>query len=698
MGIAHSTSAPGVLPGMAAPTASMGISEVESRVWPTDSVLSVLRQTLALRLHGMLGELAGADALESAGVTPDKVFCALERPKRPDHGLWALPCPQVRLPSGPYASPVALAKALAGAFQPDATFTGASAAGPFLNFTVSPSVIVSGAVREALARGDAYGTNGLGGKRVVVLDYSSPNIAKPFHAGHLRSTIIGNFVRHVLAANGYAPYSLNYLGDWGKQYGLLAVGFARYGSEEALAADPIRHLFDVYVRVNRDLYAEKAAAAVSNTSAPAAGAESVPAGADKPAAAGEDALQVDDEIDLGDDAPKVAETSGTDAAARAYFCRMERGDAEALALWRRFRELSIAKYKQIYARLNVSFDAYSGESCFEEEMKAVVAEMRSLGVLEESQGAQVVDLSAEGLGKALILKRDGASIYLTRDVASVVWRFEDFRHPGTGGRAERAIYCVGAAQEHHFRQLAGVMRRMGRPWAGEIVHVAFGMVLGMSTRSGRVVFLEDVLDDARAVMHGVMRANADKYAQVADPEAVADVLAVSALVVQDMSARRLKDYEFRLEAVTRFEGATGPYLQYAHARLCSIERKASAASSDVDALAASLAGVSVSGDSACPVTVDSVAALLPEPEALELALAIAAFPDVVQEARLSLEPCNVVSYLFLLARAVSAAVDRLWVSGQPRDVAAARLALYRAARVALGNGLRLLGLVPLERM
>lgn len=575
---------------------------LDSRIWPTKYTLSVLRQELAQRLSGLLE------------VPAERLFLMLEKPKKSDHGQFALPLPQLRLPG----NPAALAKDLESRFPRDDTFKAVTAVGPFLNFAVSLPQVLRETVRDALRLKEKFGCNQVGAGRKVMVEYSSPNIAKPFHAGHLRSTIIGNFLKHLYAANGFETISMNYLGDWGKQYGLLAIGYAKYGNEEALQQDAIKHLFDIYVRINKEAEAD----------------------------------------------PSV------DEEARAYFKRMEGGDKEALALWRRLCDLSIVKYKEIYSRLNIEFDVYSGESYFEELMAERIAELQEKQLLQDSQGAKVVDLEGEGLGKAIVVKRDGTTIYLTRDIASAQYRFDHYD-------IAKSIYVIGMPQDHHMKQLKAILEKMDKPWAKNVIHVNFGMINGMSTRKGQVVFLEDILDDAKAVMHGVMQQNQEKYDQIEQPEEVADVLAVSAIVVQDMAARRIKDYDFKIERVTRFEGDTGPYLQYAHARLCSIERKS---------------GLSV--DATTAIDYD----LLSEAEAYELALLIAQWPDIVQEARLSLEPCNIVSYLMGLSRQVSTVLDRLWVMGQEPALATARMALYKAARYTLGNGLTILGLKPLERM
>lgn len=536
----------------------------------------------------------------------------LEKPKKDEHGHFALPLPRLKLAG----NPAAIATEIASKVEADGIITGASSTGPFLNVTINTAGLMKETLKEALEKRQDYGKNKLGeGKRVMV-EYSSPNIAKPFHAGHLRSTIIGNFIKLAYRANGFEAYGINYLGDWGKQYGLLAVGFNKYGSEEKLVADPIHHLFEVYVKISADAEADKA---------------------------------VDEE-------------------ARAYFKAMERGEEEAMALWKRFRELSIEKYKEVYERLNVQFDIYSGESLYEERMKNSVQELKDKNLLEESKGAMVIDMEKFGLGKPLVLKSDGATLYLTRDVAAAQHRFEEYS-------LDKSIYVVSSQQDLHLQQLFKTMDLMEKPFANRLLHINYGLVKGMKTRKGQVVFLDDILDDAKDIMLGVMRQNDAKYAQIENPEATADVLAVSAVVIQDMAARRIKDYDFKIERVTQFEGDTGPYLQYAHSRLCSLERRAE---------------VKLDGKE----NLD----LLVEKEAHDLAMAIARFPDVVQEARITMEPCSVVNYLLTLCRLVSTTLDKLWVKGQEENLARARLAMYVAARVTIGNGLSLIGLKPLERM
>jgi arginyl-tRNA synthetase len=347
------------------------------------------------------------------------------------------------------------------------------------------------------------------GKKRIVVEFSSPNIAKPFHAGHLRSTIIGGFLSNLYEAAGWEVIRVNYLGDWGKQYGVLALGFKKYGNEEDLTANPINHLYNVYVRISKELADEK---------------EEM----EKLKAEGKEA-----------EAEAIGQ-SGLDEQARQYFKRMTEGDEEALALWKRFRDLSIARYKETYARLNITFDSYSGESqVAESDMDEAAKKLTELGVAEEDKGALLIDFSkhvsgkeGKSLAKAILRKRDGTALYLTRDISELLNRTKkyDFDH---------MIYVIGAAQDLHVKQFFKVVDLMGhKDIAKKVQHINFGMVLGMSTRKGTAKFLDDILKDVGDHMHDVMRKNEDKYKQVADPEATADTLGISSVMVQDMSGKR----------------------------------------------------------------------------------------------------------------------------------------------------------------
>jgi arginyl-tRNA synthetase len=483
------------------------------------------------------------------------------------------------------------------------------------------------------------------GRKRIIVEFSSPNIAKPFHAGHLRSTIIGGFIGNMYEAAGWDVIRMNYLGDWGKQYGLLALAFEKFGDEEALRKDPINHLFELYVRINKEMSEEK---------------EEI----EKEKAAGKDVTE------------RLA--NSLDEQARNYFRKMTDGDEAAVAQWKRFRDLSIVRYKETYARLNIHFDEYSGESQVSEaSMEKVANEMAQKKITSESDGAMIVNFAElipgkEGkkLEKPIVRKRDGTALYLTRDISELLNRHEKYHF-------DKMIYVVASQQDLHLKQLFKIIELLGyKDIAAKCEHINFGMVLGMSTRKGTVKFLNDILRDVAEKMHEVMRKNEDKYSQVADPEATADILGISSVMVQDMSGKRINNYEFNMDAMTSFEGDTGPYLQYAHARICSIERRAGLSAEE-------LASADLS--------------LLTEPHAINLIRLLAQYPDVVQTVHKSNEPTNILTYLFKMTHVLSGSYDHLRIVGSEKEVQKARMALYDAARIVLSNGMKLLGLSPVER-
>eukprot|EP00040_Diaphanoeca_grandis_P042752 m.265879 g.265879 ORF g.265879 m.265879 type:complete len:571 (-) comp64243_c0_seq1:37-1749(-) len=452
----------------------------------------------------------------------------------------------------------------------------------------------------------------------VVIEFSSPNIAKPFHAGHLRSTIIGGYLARLHENRGFQVTKINYLGDWGKQFGLLGVGFGLFGCETKLLHDPIRHLFDVYVKTNA--VAEK-------------------------------------------------EESTIHADAREYFQRLENGGEAEHAVWSRFRELSIISYNEVYKRLGIDFDIVSGESMYGNAASEVIDELREKSLLvTEKNGAELVDLSDQDLGKAIVRKKDGTTVYLSRDIAAAKERHERLGF-------DRMIYVAGAPQNLHFKQLFTTLRLSGHTWAEDCQHVNFGMIHGMSSRRGTVVFLDDILNEATDRMLEILNKNPEKLAQINDPRQTAAVIGLSAVVIQDLKSRRIKDYHFDWDRILQSEGDTGPFLQYTHARLLSIER---------------LGGVQVSED--CDLShLDS-----PEAEALVHLLSLK--DEILDQSLLQKEPTVVVQYLFRLARQCSKAIAVLRVKGAAEELARPRVLLFSVARRTIGELLRILGLEPLERV
>lgn len=490
---------------------------------------------------------------------------------------------------------------------------------------------------------------------------------------------------------GYDVIRINYLGDWGKQFGLLAVGFKTFGSETELERDPINHLFRVYVTVNSAHSSEKEIAdalATIDTSKSTieqgdkseelakklADAEaSIP---DLTKAAVAAALVLDPNHPVLKDNPNDADffrNRPIDTEAKAYFKAMEDGDESALALWRRFRDLSISKYTKTYERLNIHYTEYSGESqVSNDSMQFVIDLLEQKKLLYVDRGAKLIDFKpySKKLGKALIQKSDGASLYLTRDLGAAMERYNKYKF-------DKMIYVVAAQQDLHLAQLFKLMELCEFPWAKNMQHINFGMVQGMSTRRGTVVFLDTILEETKQAMHEVMKKNEAKYDQVENPDDVADLVGISAVMIQDMSAKRINNYKFDWSRMLSFEGDTGPYLQYAHSRLCSVERRAGFSRTQL---------INANFD------------LLTEPIAQELMRILTQYPDVLLNAARTSEPSTVVSFLFKLTHTVSSCYNILWVAGQEEELATARLALYCSAREVLKSGMILLGLTPVERM
>ncbi|KZS96430.1 arginyl-tRNA synthetase [Sistotremastrum niveocremeum HHB9708] len=516
-------------------------------------------------------------------------------------------------------------------FKADEWIESVVAQGPFLHYQLNTATLF----REVLTQihqltneteKPLYGTSKIGEGKKVIIEYSSPNIAKQFHVGHLRSTIIGQFLSNVYSACGWEVIAMNYLGDWGTQFGLIAVGFERYGSEEALKVDAIKHLYDVYVKINAE--AEK-----------------------------------DPEVRV---------------EAAKWFKRMEDGDETALVNWRKWRELSVKKYTEEYAALNVRFDVYTGESQVGKESQAqALARLEEMGLISDVEGAKLIDLEKWKLQKAVVRKKDGTSIYLTRDIGGAIERYEKYKF-------DKMIYVVASQQDLHLAQFFKVLQLLEYPWANTLEHVNYGLVQGMSTRKGTAVFLADIIREAGNVMHDQMKKNKEKYEAVEDPEGTSKEIGITAVKVQDMQAKRINNYVFNWDRMTTFEGDTGPYLQYAHVRVSSISRK------------------NPSLHPLPPPSQINTSLLTSHPKAREIAILLGSYPDVVKTALKTHEPSGVVTFAMRLSHAISGAWDVLGVKSEvdkgDLESARARMWLYLSARDVLGASMRLLSLTPLERM
>lgn len=560
--------------------------------------------------------LARAAGLEEARVE------ALLQEAAPPRGDFALPC--FTLARDLREAPPVIASSIAEAFEPGEGIAGATAEGPYVNVRVDRAVLARTTLERVAREGDAWGGSDEGRGRTVVIDYSSPNVAKPLAFHHLRSTMIGHSLVQIYRAGGWKTVGINHLGDWGTGFGRLLLAWELHGDEARLETLTADELVDLYVRINRDIDEEKKA-------------------------------------------------GGTDLENRGrdWFRRLEQGDPTARRLWSRFKAISEAEFDAVYELLGVDFDCSWGESRYETRMPAVVEELRAKGLLEESEGAQVVHIDVAGMPPCLICKADGATLYATRDIAAAIERQEAFGF-------DRALYVTDRGQALHFRQFAHVLEKAGHEWAREIRHVPFGVIrMGgkrAKSREGSVVLLVDVLHEA---ITKVRRLIEEKNPDLPDADDVARDVGVGAVVFSDLRNRRETDIDFDLDTIVRFDGKTGPYVMYSHARACSILRKA--------------------GEPLRPVE-DVDVARLEDPAEHALLRLVALFPTRVDAACERDEPSEVAKYLLDLCEAFhhyhtkGGRDSDLRVLHEDPAVRAARLRLTDAVRQTMRNALDLLGM------
>lgn len=549
-------------------------------------------------------------AKEIAAIVPaleqETILNLLEKPKKSSMGDLAFPT--FSLAKTMRKAPQIIASELVGQIN-NSYFEKVEAVGPYINFFLNKSEISAQVLKEVIKKREDYAQAAIGQGRNIVIDLSSPNIAKPFSIGHLRSTVIGDALSNIFQKLGYETVKINHLGDWGKQFGLLIVAYKKWGSEEAVRAHPIDELLKLYVRIN-------------------------------------------------------AETKNhpeLDEEAREWFRKLENNDEEALALWQWFRDESLMEFNRLYAELGIDFDSYNGEAFYNDKMEEVVQLLAEKGLLEESKGAQVVNLEKYGIEHpALIKKSDGATLYITRDLAAAIYRKRTY------GFA-KAIYVVGQEQTAHFKQLKAVLAEMGYAWSKDIQHVSFGLVTKngqkLSTRKGNVILLEPTI--AEAVKRSLAQIDT-KNPDLVNKKAVAHAVGVGAIKFYDLKTDRTNGYDFDLEAMVSFEGETGPYVQYAHARIQSILRKA-----DFQPQAAENYQLN-------------------DTESWEIIKLIQDFPNTIVKAADNFEPSLIARFAIHLAQSFNKyyAHTRILDDSPERD---SRLALSYATATVLKEALALLG-------
>ena len=566
-------------------------------------------------IHIMKNQIANALSKAIPSITVEEILDLIEIPPTPDMGDFAFPC--FRLAKTLRKAPPMIAAEIAETLELPETVEEVRVVGAYLNFYVKKEMFVSSILEKI--RKENYGSLDEGAGKTICIDYSSPNVAKNFHVGHLRTTIIGNSLYKIFSKMGYHVERINHLGDWGTQFGKLIVAYKNWGSEEAVKEKGIEELMRLYVLFHQE--------------------------ADKDPA-------LEDE-------------------ARAWFAKMEQGNEEALTIWKWFVDISLEEFKRTYALLGMEFDHYTGESFYRDKTDDVVKRITDAGILTESDGAKIVDLSEYDMAPCLILKKDGSSIYATRDIAAIFYRKENYNF-------EKCLYVTGQEQRLHFKQVFKVIQLLGNDWAENgLVHIPYGLVsLGgekLSSRDGNVIFAEDILLEAISKIRDIIET---KNPELPDKDDVAKKVGVGAVIFNDLYNQRIKDVSFRWEHLLNFEGETGPYVQYTYARCSSILRKVS----DYDPSA------------------DVDASFLTDEASMQLVKELERFPEVVAEAAKRYEPSVVARYSIAVAQAFNHyyTVNRINVEDPAERQA--RVLLLDITRRTLRDALDLLGITCVEAM
>ncbi len=564
------------------------------------------KAAVAQCVNKRIGEAFSADA----GNFPETV----EIPPDPNMGDFAVPCfPLSKLLR---MAPQAIAAKLADSLAAPEGFTRVESAGGYLNFFLDRTRYAQDIVTKVNAQGENYAGGNEGEGKVVVIDYSSINIAKRFHIGHLSSTMIGHSLRRIYEHLGYRCIGVNHLGDWGTQFGKMVAAYKRWGNREQVEKGGVDALTELYVRFNQE-------------------AEHDPA----------------------------LENEG-----RACFKAIEDGDEEALAIFNWFKDLTLKDAQRVYDLLGVTFDSYAGESFYNDKMDRVVDELREKNLLVESDGAYMVDLEAEGMPPCLILKKDGATLYSTRDIAAALYRKDTYDF-------YKCLYVVAYQQDLHFKQWFKVVEKMGYPWAGDLVHVPFGMVSfegqALATRKGHVVYLDDLLNQAVAKARATIE---EKSPDLPNKDEVARKIGVGAAVFFDLYNNRIKDIDFYFERALAFEGETAPYVQYSRARCCSVLAKVK--------------------DTKTPPDWSALA----NEEAQAVVRALAAMPEVVREACQRNEPSMITRHVVDIAQTYNHYYFEHRILTDDAPATAARVALTRAVEIAVKTCLYLIGVEAPDKM
>ncbi len=556
-----------------------------------------------------------------AEISTSDISGMLEYPPDANMGDLALPC--FKLSRTLRRSPVQIAEAIAEKLSDNSLGT-ASALNGYLNIKISNEYLAKNVLPEMIGKKEFYGAPDLGKGKTVVLDYSSPNVAKPFHIGHLGTTVIGHSLKRLHEFAGYKCIGINYLGDWGTQFGKLIVAYKLWGNKEQIEEGGIDKLVELYVRINNTI--------------------------------------------KGDEEKGIAPRDDLANQAREEFHKMEIGDEENIALWKWFVEISLAEYEKTYKQLGIEFDSYKGESFYTDKMPAQVEKLRASGLMKIDDGASIVDLDEYGMPPCLILKRDGSTLYPTRDIAAAVYRKEHYNF-------DKCIYVTSTQQILHFKQWFKVVELMGYDWYHQLVHIPYGTVslngAKLATRTGNVVLLKDLFAQAIEKVKGIME---EKNPDLKGRDDIAEAVGVGAVVFYYLTNNRIKDINFNLEDALSFDGNTGPYVQYTYARTCSVLEKVK--NTDL-------------GDGLV-VTTDEEAALIK---------AMAQYEERVLTAIRDYEPSVITRFILDVAVAFNKFYHECRITNEPDEkVRQTRIRLTEATKYILGSAFSLICLKKTERI
>lgn len=540
----------------------------------------------------------------------------IEIPSNSDMGDFAFPC--FRLAKIMKKAPNIIASEIAQKIKKNDFISDINVVNAYINFFINKEFFVKEIMQEVLDKKDNFGKCNIGKGRNIVMDYSSPNIAKPFHVGHLRSTVIGNALYNIFNAIGYNSVGINYLGDWGTQFGKLITAYKKWGDKEVVERDDIKELSRIYVKFHEEAEKDEA---------------------------------------LNDEA-------------RNWLVKMQNGDKEALDLWKWFCDLSMKEFNRIYDRLGISFDSYAGESFYNDKMQAVVDEIKEKKLLVESEGAQIVDLEKYNMPPCLILRSDGGTLYPTRDISAAIYRKNTYDF-------EKCLYITALDQNLHFAQWFKVIELMGYDWFKDLVHIPFGLVsLGdgkLSTRKGHVVLMEDILNSA---VEKTMNIIEEKNPNLENREAIAEQVGIGAVIFNDLYNSRIKNVVFDLERMLSFEGETGPYVQYTHARACSILKK----------------------ENISEINFDIDYSQITDEASVNICKLLSQYGNKIIDASNKYEPYIVTRHLVDICQAFNKFYNENNIKSSEGSLKNARIAVVYAVKTVIASGLKLLGINAPEQM